>query len=99
MAAAPTIAVAIVGAALAGVGNGIEAVAARTALQEQVEPTWMALMMSLSESMLQAVPGVGIVIGGAIAALAGPRAALAVAGGGALVIAGVELDRAAAEPR
>ena len=34
MAVSPTIAVALVGAAVAGVGNGIEAVAARTALQE-----------------------------------------------------------------
>ena len=37
MAAAPILAVAIVGAALAGVGNGVESVAVRTALQEQVE--------------------------------------------------------------
>ena len=57
MAAAPGLAVALVGAAIAGGGNGIEAVAARTTLQEQVEPSWMAMMMSLNESMYQAVPG------------------------------------------
>ena len=34
MAVAPTLAVALVGAAIAGIGNGVEAVAARTALQE-----------------------------------------------------------------
>ena len=43
-------------------------------------------MMSLNESMFQAIPGVGIVLGGAIAALAGPRAALGVAGLGSLVV-------------
>lgn len=87
MAVAPSLAVAIPGAAVAGVANGLESVAVRTALQEQVEQRWMALIMSLSESIFQAVPGGGILIGGAIAATAGPRAALAVAGGGALVVA------------
>jgi MFS family permease len=87
MAVAPSLAIAVVGSALAGIANGLEAVAVRTALQEQVEQHWMALMMSLNESIFQAVPGGGILIGGAITALAGPRVALAVAGGGALLIA------------
>src|SRR5262249_52486837 len=51
MAAAPSLALAICGAALAGTGNGVEAVAARTTLQEQVQPEWMALIMSLNESV------------------------------------------------
>jgi predicted MFS family arabinose efflux permease len=87
MSVAPSLAVAIPGAALAGVANGLESVAVRTALQELVEQRWMALIMSLSESIFQAVPGAGILIGGAIAATAGPRVALAAAGGGALVVA------------
>jgi Transmembrane secretion effector len=87
MAAAPTLAVALIGAALGGAGNGIEAVSARTALQEQVERRWMAMMMSLNESVFQAMPGPGIVIGGVITALWSPRAALALAGGGALAVA------------
>jgi predicted MFS family arabinose efflux permease len=86
MALAPKLAPALVGAALAGAGNGIEAVSVRTALQEHVEARWMAMMMSLNESMFQAVPGAGILLGGAITALASPRVALAVAGGGALVV-------------
>ena len=86
MAVAPTLAVAVVGAALAGVGNGLEVVAARTALQEATEEGWMALMMSLNESMFQLVPGAGILLGGAITALASPRAALAVAGVGSLLV-------------
>jgi hypothetical protein len=88
MAASPTISVALVGAAVAGVGNGIEAVAARTALQELVEDRWMALMMSLNDSMFQCVPGAGILLGGALTALGSPRTALAVAAGGSLLVTG-----------
>jgi MFS family permease len=87
MAAAPSLALAIVGSALGGVGNGVEGVAVRTALQERVHQRWMALMMSLNDSLFQASPGPGILLGGAIAALAGPRAAFAVGGVGALAIA------------
>ena len=89
MAVAPALAPALVGAGVAGCGNGIEAVAARTALQEHVEADWMAMMMSLNDSLYQAVPGGGILIGGALASLASPRLALAVAGGGALVVTAV----------
>jgi hypothetical protein len=89
MAVSPTIAVALVGAAVAGVGNGIEAVAARTALQELVEERWMALMMSLNDSLFQCVPGAGILLGGALTALGSPRTALAVAGVGSLLVTGV----------
>lgn len=87
MAAAPGLGLAIAGAVVAGAGNGVEAVAARTSLQEQVEPDWMAIIMSLNESLFQAVPGAGILLGGALTALAGTRVALAVAGAGATVIA------------
>jgi len=78
-AAAPGLAMALLGAALAGCGNGIEAVSARTALQEHTDAAWMALMMSLNDALLQAVPGLGILIGGGITSLANPRAALGVA--------------------
>ena len=86
MATAPTLSVALIGSALAGCGNGIEAVAARTTLQEHVEQEWMARIMSLNESMFQAVPGAGIVLGGVLAGLTTPRVALAVAAGGALLV-------------
>ncbi len=98
MALAPTLAVAVVGAAVAGLGNGIEAVAMRTALQEQVEAHWMALIMSLNETIFQAVPGGGILLGGAIAALAGARVALGVAGAGALLVAAAAWIVLQAEP-
>ena len=86
MAAAPTLTVAIVGGALAGVGNGVESVAGRTAVQELTETSLMALMMSLQESLFQSVPGVGILIGGTITALGSPRAAFVVAGVGSLAV-------------
>ena len=86
MAVAPTIVLAIVGAVVGGVGNGIEAVAERTALQERVEPEWMALTMSLNDSMFQALPGLGFLLGGVLAALAGPRLAFLVAGIGAVAV-------------
>ena len=73
MAAAPSLAVAIVGAALGGVGNGVESVAVRTALQEEAEEQWMAMMMSLYEALFQSVPGVGMLIGGGITAAGSPR--------------------------
>ena len=84
MAAAPSLGVAIVGAAAAGVGNGIETVSARTALQERTDGRWMALVMSFSDSLNEAMPGFGIIIGGALATLAGPRAALVVAAAGSV---------------
>lgn len=87
MASAHTLGLAIGGAACAGIGNGIQAVAARTALQEHVAQRWMGLMMGLNESLSQVMPGVGIVLGGVLAEAANPRVALAVAGGGALAVA------------
>lgn len=80
MAAAPTIVLAVAGSLVGGIGNGIEPVAERTALQERVEQPWMALTLSLNESIFQAVPGVGFLLGGLLAALAGPRPAFIVGG-------------------
>jgi predicted MFS family arabinose efflux permease len=74
---------ALIGIGIAGIGNGIQAVAARTALQEHVEQHWMGMMMGLNEAMFQGVPGLGIPLGGLLAAAAGPRAAFAVAAAGA----------------
>ncbi len=86
MAAAPTIVLAVVGAAVGGIGNGIEPVAERTALQERVEQRWMALTLSLNESIFQALPGPGFLLGGLLAALAGPRLAFVVGGVAALAV-------------
>lgn len=87
MAISPSIAVAAAGAAVGGAGNGVHAVAARTALQEQVRPEWMALVIGLNESLSQAFPGLGILLGGALAQVGSPRFAFWLAGGGSLIIA------------
>jgi MFS family permease len=87
MAAAPVIAVAVCAAVCAGIGNGIESVSTRTALQEQTSERWMALLMSFSDSLTQGVPGLGIVLGGTLTAVADPRIALAVGAAGSLVVA------------
>jgi hypothetical protein len=86
LAAAPNLGVALVGAAIAGMGNGVEGVAVRTAMQELTPPGRMAMTMSLSDSLQQALPGAGIVLGGALSALGGPRLALGVAAVGAAAV-------------
>jgi Transmembrane secretion effector len=93
MAVAPSLALAVVGSVVGGIGNGIQIVSVRTALQEAVSNRWMALVLSLNESMLQAVPGAGIAIGGATAALAGPRVAFAIGGAGSLAVASLMWSR------
>jgi MFS family permease len=87
MAVSPTLVVAAIGSAVAGAGNGVLPVAARTALQEHSPQQLIALLMSLNDSIWQATPGVGILLGGAVAQLDGPRAALWVGSVGSLVIA------------
>lgn len=87
MGAAPNIGVAIAGAAVAGAGNGVEVVAYRTEFQERIPERLLGVMIGLNESLGQAMVGVGIVIGGAVSALAGPRPAMIVAGAGAFAVA------------
>jgi predicted MFS family arabinose efflux permease len=84
--AAPSIVVATIGSALAGIGNGVLSVSVRTSLQEQTREGWMALIMGLQESIVQAAPGLGIILGGLLTALGGARSAFAVAGIGAFAI-------------
>lgn len=86
MAAAGSLAVACVLAAVGGTGNGVQWIALLTAVQEVTESDLQARVVGLLESAGAAMPGVGFLLGGAVASLAGPRAAFAVAGGGVLVV-------------
>ncbi|MDQ6729575.1 MAG: MFS transporter [Actinomycetota bacterium] len=88
IATAPTIVIAVVGSALGGAGNGSGSVAGRTMLQEYTRQRWMGVIMGLNESVSQAAPGVGFVLGGLLAAATDPRVALAVAAAGSLAYAG-----------
>jgi len=87
MATAPTLAVAIIGAGIVGAGNGSEYGAFRAVLQDVTSERWMAIVLSLNESLLQAALGLGIVLGGALTAAVGPRPALAAGAAGSLTLA------------
>jgi predicted MFS family arabinose efflux permease len=87
MTVAPSLAVALCGAAIAGAGNSVEWVAWRTAIQVRTPDRWMALVMSLCDSMSMLAPGVGIVAGGLLAEFASARAAFGVAAVGSLLFA------------
>jgi MFS family permease len=87
MAAAPDLGIALVGAAAAGVSNGIGSVAITTELQDVVPQSWVAIVTSLGQSLGQLSPGVGIALGGVLAALASVRFALGVAAAGCIVLA------------
>jgi predicted MFS family arabinose efflux permease len=87
MTVAPSLPLALVGAAIGGVANGIASTAFRTEIQDRTPQAWMALITALNQSIGQVTPGLGILIGGGIAAVASPRAAFAVAGVGSLLYA------------
>jgi MFS family permease len=86
-----------VASAVGGAGNGIQWVALITAVQQLTRADYQARVISLVESLGTAMPGLGFVIGGAVAALLSPRASFVVAGAGVLMVlavASVTLSRA-----
>lgn len=86
LAAAPTLAVACMASVLGGAGNGVQWVAAISAVQELTEEAMQARVMSVLESIGAAMPGVGFAVGGVIAAVVSPRMTFLVAGCGVLAI-------------
>lgn len=86
LAAAPTLAVACGASVVGGAGNGIQWVAAISAVQELTAEAMQARVMSVLESIGAAMPGVGFALGGLIAVLASPRTTFLVAGAGVIVI-------------
>ncbi|HZO35502.1 MAG TPA: MFS transporter [Solirubrobacteraceae bacterium] len=86
MGLASTLPLACVLSAVGGVGNGMQWIAFVTAIQTRVPGELQARAMALVESLGSAVPGVGFVLGGAIAAAASARVAYVVAGTGILTI-------------
>jgi MFS family permease len=74
---------------LGGVGNGVQWVAMVSAVQELTAANMQARVMSVLESSGAAMPGVGYVLGGAVAAAQDPRATFYVAGAGVLAITAV----------
>jgi hypothetical protein len=86
-AAAPTIAAACAAAALGGAGNGVQWVALISTVQELVDARHETRVLGIFEAVASAMPGLGFVLGGALAALFEPRVAYAVAGAGVLGLA------------
>jgi predicted MFS family arabinose efflux permease len=86
MGLAGTLPVACLLSALGGVGNGMQWIAFVTTIQTRVPSELQARAMALVESLGSAVPGIGFVLGGAIAATASARVAYVVAGAGILGI-------------
>ena len=89
LAAAPTLAVACMASVLGGAGNGIQWVAAVSAIQEMTRSSMQARVMSVLESVGAAMPGIGFMVGGLIATGHDPRAVFLVSGLGVLVVAAV----------
>jgi MFS family permease len=89
LAFAPTLAVACAASVLGGAGNGIQWVAAISAVQELTAEAMQARVMSVLESIGAAMPGVGFALGGAVAALADPRTTFFIAGSGVIAIVAV----------
>ena len=86
LALAPSLAVACVFSAVGGVGNGAQWIGVVTGIQEGVSSAGQSAAMALLESISQVMPAVGFLLGGAVAALASPRAAYGVAAAGVVLV-------------
>src|ERR1700742_2964492 len=80
LAAAPTLALACAASVLGGAGNGVQWVSTISAVQEMTVAGMQARVMSVLESIGAAMPGVGFILGGVVAATASPRTAFLIAG-------------------
>jgi MFS family permease len=86
MAAAQTLTLACVASAVGGTGNGVQWVAVVSAVQELTSSNMQARVIGTLESASSAAPGLGYVLGGAIASAWSPRATFVVAGVGVMAI-------------
>ncbi len=89
LAAAPTLALACLASVLGGAGNGVQWVSVISAVQELTAEGMQARVMSVLESIGAAMPGIGFLLGGVVAALVTPRATFLVAGAGVFAIVAV----------
>jgi MFS family permease len=88
-AAAPTLLLACAASVLGGVGNGTQWASVETAIHQLVDEQFRARVAAVLEALACIAPGVGILLGGALAALLSPRAAYAVAGIGLVALVGL----------
>src|SRR4051794_12092569 len=83
---APNIEVACAIALVGGAANGAQGAALLTALQEAIDMDFQTRVMAFFEAVITAAPGVGYLLGGAVAAAAGGRAAFVIAGVGVFAV-------------
>jgi Major Facilitator Superfamily len=88
LAAAPDLVIALIGAMLAGIANGVMSTAFMTETQDRTPRDWMTLVTTLLQSIRQISPGLGILLGGVLAAAGSSRLAFGVAAAGCLLFAG-----------
>jgi MFS family permease len=86
LAAAGTLFLACVASAVGGAGNGIQWVSVLCAVQELTVDQFQARVVGLLEASGKAMPGVGFLLGGAIAAVLSPRASFLTAGLGVVTV-------------
>ncbi len=85
-AVSPTLALACAASVVGGLGNGVQWIALVTAVQELTRAAYQARVLSLLEALASAMPGLGFLLGGAIASIFEPRLSYAVAGAGVVFI-------------
>ncbi len=86
LAAAPTLLAACAVSVVGGLGNGVQWVSVVSAIQEMTRESMQARVMSVLESVSDAMPGIGYVVGGLVAQGHTPRTTFLVAGIGVLVV-------------
>lgn len=85
-AASPSLLVACIASSIGGAGNGIQWVGLMTAVQQLTQTAFQARVISLLEALAKAMPGIGFLLGGALAAAFNPRVSYGVAGAGVIVV-------------
>jgi predicted MFS family arabinose efflux permease len=86
LAAAGTLPLACIAASVGGIGNGVQWVSVLSAVQELTVDQFQARVVGLLEASGKAMPGVGFLLGGAIAAILTPRASFLTAGIGVILV-------------
>jgi MFS family permease len=89
--AAPSLAVACAASVVGGLGNGVQWVALVTAVQAATKAAFQARVVAMLEAIASAMPGVGFLIGGAIATVFSPRVSYAVAGAGVMGVLAIAI--------
>src|SRR3954451_7427213 len=82
LAAAPTLAAACAISVVGGIGNGVQWISVVHTVQELTEQSMQARVLGLLEAIGSALPILGFLAGGALAAAASPRTAYTAAGVG-----------------